>query len=81
MEENMTNHERIKNMTLDEMAAFFAKMSAKGFIETADKVICRKCKADHGGHCPIEGDEGCLYEMSDKDTLKLWLEMGETDEM
>ena len=76
----MTIYENIKNMTLDEMVSFFADVNKRGIIESADRAICRKCKAEHGNHCPIRDDEGCLYDLTDEATIKLWLEMGENDD-
>ena len=69
----MTNFDRIKAMSLDEMASFFADLYKNDIIATADKYICRKCKAEHGGHCPIGDDDKCLYDLSDKETISLWL--------
>lgn len=69
-----TLYDRIKSMTLDEMASFFADVYKDDIIATADRYICRKCKAEHGGHCPIGDDDKCLYDNSDKETIKLWLE-------
>jgi hypothetical protein len=73
-EETITLYDRIKAMPLEEMASFFAYLNQRNILETADRYICGKCKADHGGHCPIGDDDDCLYDLSDKDTIKLWLE-------
>ena len=76
----ITQYDQIKAMTLDEMASFFAYLYKKDIIATADRYICQKCKAEHGGHCPISDDEKCLYDLSDKATIKLWLEGEAYDE-
>ena len=73
-EAEKTLYDRIKAMTLDEMVSFLAYLYKKDIIAEADRYICRKCKEEHGGHCPIGDDDTCLYDMSDKDTIKLWLE-------
>lgn len=75
-----TVFDRIKAMSLDEMAAFFAELYHDDIIATADRYICRKCKSEHGGHCPVGDDDKCLYDNSDKETIKLWLEGGADDE-
>ena len=77
----MTNYDRIKAMTIDEMASFFANVSKKGIglIEMADRYICQKCKKEHGGHCPVSDDEKCLYSHDNATTIKYWLE-GEVEE-
>ena len=71
-----TNYDRIKAMTLDEMASFFAYISNRGggFISIADHYICQKCKKEHDGKCPISDDEKCLYDNDNVSTLKYWLE-------
>lgn len=69
-----TWHERIKAMPIDEMASFLTYLNSRGVIATADRYICNKCKAEHGGHCSIGDDDKCLYDMGDKETFKLWLE-------
>lgn len=76
--EIITLYDRIKAMTLDEMASFFVYLARNQIITTADRYICRKCKSEHGGRCPIGDDEKCLYDMSNKETIKYWLE-GETE--
>lgn len=70
----MTLYDRIKSMTLDEMVSFFGYLNSKSILEIADGCICRRCKADHGGHCPVGDDDKCLFEMSDKETIRKWLE-------
>lgn len=71
-----TNYDRIKSMTVDEMATFFAHISERGdgFIQIADHYICQKCKKDHGGKCPMSDDKNCLYDNDNTATLKYWLE-------
>ena len=69
-----TNYEWIKDMPLEEMASFFVYLNNRNIMATADRYICRKCKKDHGGHCPIRDDDKCLHDLSDKETIKLWLE-------
>ena len=71
--EIITLYDRIKAMPIDEMASFFVYLEQNQIITTADRYICQKCKSEHGGHCPI-GDEKCLYDMSNKETIKYWLE-------
>lgn len=71
-----TNYDRIRMMTVDEMASYFAYISERsdGFIQIADHYICKKCKKEHGGKCPVRDDEKCLYENDNTNTLKYWLE-------
>lgn len=76
----MTLYERIKSMSLDELASFLTYLESRGIIATADRYICRKCKAEHGGRCLIGDDDKCLYDAGTKETIKLWLE-GEADEV
>lgn len=71
-----TIYDRIKAMTIDEMVDFFAHLEKDGIITTADRYICRKCKAEHEGHCPINDNDNCLYDLSNKETIRLWLEGG-----
>lgn len=70
----ITWYDRIKAMPIDEMASFLAYLDARGVLATADRHICRKCKAESGGHCSISDNDKCRYDMGVKDTLKLWLE-------
>ena len=76
-----TNYERIKSMTIDDMASFFASVSEScgDFIQMADRYICQKCKKEHGGKCPVSDGDRCLYEYDDVTTLKYWLE-GEVEQ-
>lgn len=72
--EIITLYDRIKAMSLEEMASFFVYLESNGIITTADRFICRKCKKEHGERCLIGDDDKCLYDMSNKDTIKLWLQ-------
>lgn len=74
-----TWYNRIKAMSVDEMASFFTYLESRGIITTADRYICRQCKSEHGRHCPIGDDEKCLYDLSTKDTIKMWLNGGADD--
>lgn len=74
----MTNFEKIKSMTLDELSVFFAQTVRHDIIEVADRYICRKCRADHNGTCPMV-DDICPYDRGDVATVSLWLE-GEAEE-
>ena len=84
MDENKTkaptNADVIKAMSTDELAAFLVGITARGgaLLERADSYICRKCKSENGGECPVNMDtDPCLYDMDDIKTVKYWLE-GET---
>lgn len=73
----MRNFDRIKSMSLDELASFFADLASRGdgIIEMADSYICRRCKRGNGGHCPVDIDtEPCLYDAANTQTMKYWLE-------
>ena len=70
---NNTNYDRIKNMSLDEMTKFFTDLVHTDIITTADHYICKKCKEEHNGECPIGDDGNCIYDNSDYVTIKLWL--------
>lgn len=77
-----TNHDHIRFMDSDELASFFKDVAhmGGGFITIADGYICRKCKREHDGKCPVNLDENpCLYEADDAQTIKYWLE-GEVEE-
>ena len=78
--EIITLYDYIKSMTMNEMVSFFISLNSKSILEIADSSICRKCKADHGGNCPVSDDEKCLFEMSDRETIKKWLEGGAYNE-
>ena len=73
-EKVITWYERIKAMPIDEMASFLTYLKTRGVLETADRYICKKCKDEHGGRCSIGDDDKCLYDMGDKETIKMWLE-------
>ena len=66
-----TLYNRIKAMSLDEMASFFAYLYKKNILSEADRYICRKCRAENGGSCAYNE---CRYDLSVEDTIKLWLE-------
>ena len=70
---DLTLYERIKAMPFEEMVSFFVYLNERSIIERADSVICRRCKSEHRNYCPIGDDDKCLYDMNDKDTIKLWL--------
>ena len=76
-----TNYDRIRDMSIDEMASFFADVNERGsgFIGIADHYICQKCKREHGGECPVSDDQPCIYENDNASTIKLWLQ-GEVEE-
>lgn len=79
MNENktITNADRIKAMSTDELAAFLVNNTMRGgsLLAMADSYICRKCEGEHNGKCPINLDEDpCLYELDDIQTLKYWLD-------
>ena len=79
----ITNADRIKAMPTDELAAFLVRITAKGgaLLERADCYICRKCKKEHDGKCPVNIDTSpCLYDMDTLSTIKYWLEGAVTDE-
>ena len=79
--EVVTNFDRLKAMSIDELASFLAKNATEGgaFIQMADSYICRNCKKRNGGHCPVPDDVGCLFLEDDTVTIKRWLE-GEVEE-
>ncbi len=78
--EVVTNFDRIKAMSVDELASFIAENSENGgFIMMADRYICRKCKRENGGRCPTPDDSDCMYSEDDTATIKRWLE-GEVQE-
>lgn len=76
-----TNFDRLKAMSVDELASFLANNAVEGgqFIQMADSYICRKCKKRNGGQCPVPDDVGCLFLEDDTATIKRWLE-GEVEE-
>ncbi len=71
----VTNFDRLKEMTVDEMAAFLVKLGESHIITECDHYICVRCKRNHGGKCPVKLDsDPCLYDASDIQTVKYWLE-------
>lgn len=79
----LTNADRIKAMTTDELATFLSnKVASSGsFIMMVDHYICSKCKTEHNGHCPINlDDEQCLYDLDVTQSIKYWLEGEVRDE-
>ena len=75
-----TNYDRIKNMSLDEMTAFLTELDSTSVLTVADRYICKKCKAEHGGKCSMSyNDDECLYNFDKVKTIKTWL-MGEQDD-
>lgn len=79
--EVVTNFDRLKSMTVDELASFLANNAVEGgqFIQMADSYICRNCKKKNGGRCPTPDDSDCMYSEDDTATIKRWLE-GEVEE-
>lgn len=77
--EAKTLYDHIKAMTLEEMVTFFEEIESASVITAADRYICNKCHKEHNNHCPMVDDK-CLYDLSDKETIKMWL-LGEADEM
>lgn len=72
-----TNQDHLRMMDSDELASFLkgATYLGGGFITIADSYICRKCKQEHDGKCPVNLDKNpCLYEADDEQTIKYWLE-------
>ena len=75
-----TNFDRIKYMSVDELASFIVEVSnSGGFITMADRYICTKCQREHGGRCPTPDDIGCMFDNDCTATIKRWLE-GEVEE-
>lgn len=79
MNENkiITNADRLRAMSTDELAEFFANKATRGgeFIAMADHYICSKCKKEHDGKCPVDLDENpCLHDLDETQTIKYWLE-------
>ena len=68
-----TLYDRITAMPFDELVSFFTYLESEGIITVADRSICRKCKKEQGGYCPIGADDRCLYDLSDKETISFWL--------
>ena len=69
-----TNYDRIKNMSLDEMTAFFVGLTRDDILTVADRYICKRCKAEHGGKCSMSyNDDECLYNYDKAKTIETWL--------
>ena len=70
-----TNCDRLKSMSIDELASFLAKHAINGgdFIKMADGYLCRNCKKRNGGLCPVPDDASCLFLEDDVTTIKRWL--------
>lgn len=66
----MTNADRIRNMTDEELAAWLEKIIMGG-CEAFDAWTCDHCLQDHGGSCPWTNDSDCCDKV-DSDVL-LWL--------
>jgi excisionase family DNA binding protein len=66
----LTLYERIKAMSLDEMASFLAEYE---HIE-ATNYNCSRCEKEHGGECLIDEKnlDGCPW--TKEETVKRWLE-------
>lgn len=62
----MTNFEKIKDMTVNEIADFLVC----GCVTTAQLDFCSNCQKEHNNECVTEGF--CLY--SDWYIMKWWLE-------
>lgn len=71
-----TNFDRLKAMSVDELASFLANNAVEGgaFIQMADSYLCRNCKKRNGGRCPVPDDSNCLFLEDDTTTIKSWLE-------
>lgn len=69
----MTNYDRIVNMPFDKMVEFMNALSVRTVIGYADHVICQKCLKENDGKCPSA--EKCKYELSNIETIKMWLNM------
>ena len=54
----MTNAERIRDMSDDELALWINEVIGLG-IEWFDAQSCERCKAENAGRCPHPEDGGC----------------------
>jgi len=74
----MTNHEKLKLMSVEELAAVLNSFVPYTDDMTSD--VCWDCKRRHGGKCPIPDDEiGCLYASKNKfDDIINWLNIEAT---
>lgn len=64
----MTLYEKIKAMSLAEMAEVFVNFNKDGLSDE----FCSRCCRDNGGECPQGEDGTCPYD--DKAMVKNWLE-------
>lgn len=54
----MTNADKVRNMSDEELAVWLEKALCGG-NEGFDKWLCDRCQNEHGGACPLPGDERC----------------------
>lgn len=54
----MTNAERIRTMTDEELALWINEVIGKG-IEWFDARSCERCQKENAGRCPHPEDGGC----------------------
>lgn len=66
----MTNAEKIRTMTDEELAEGIARI-ADGGMEWFSNRACNLCQAEHGGKCPTGESDGCPM-ISDSDIMS-WL--------
>ena len=55
----MTNAEKIRAMTDEELGAFLTWATGVG-MEWFEARACRQCQADHDGNCPTGESDSCL---------------------
>lgn len=69
----MTNLERIKQMSVEEMAEFLSKVDDNGSFAT--HVMCAfVCEYNKDGNCTYPDEDGCAtFEINDKTSIKMWL--------
>lgn len=71
-----TNYERIRNMSIDELAeiisSVFNNVSDNVITKWFDKNYCDKCSLDED-LVPCDYD-GCPYQNTDREMIRLWLE-------
>lgn len=53
-----TNADAIRAMTDEELAVWIAKITNSG-MEQFDYMMCKQCKTEHGGICPVPEEEPC----------------------
>lgn len=68
----MTQYERIRNMTIEEMAEFLEKNGSDKFHEKTDGYQCRACHLRINGKCELADDDLCPF--MDTYGVKQWLE-------